>query len=295
MSMQDPRAERDRLLELVRRIGELGSLKLPVDGLLREVVHAAQGLTGASGAVVAVLEGDGLEYRAVSGRLETHRGLRIPGEGSLAGLALQRREVVYSADTEDDPRVHVERVRETGARSMLAAPLLHGTDAVGVLKVVCDRAGGFDEIHEHAVQMCAQFVAGVLARQQAVDEHARLVAQQRTALARLQTVLDASPAATIVHDLDGRVEMWNPAATRLLGWTADEVIGRLPPWVPPAQMAGFLELTRRIVRGEARAEQSVDRFRKDGSVIRVRVGGAPLRDGHGAVTGVVRVLEEVGA
>lgn len=285
-------AERSRLLELVTRLGALSALRLPAEGLLREAAQTAQQLTRATGAVLAIGVSDSLEYAAAYGALERHIGFKVPLAGSLSGFSLRHRELAYSADTENDPRVHLERARETGARSMMVAPLLQGADAIGVLKVISDRAEAFDEIDEHACQMCAQFAAGVLARQTALDERDRLLAEHRDDLARLQTILDASPAATMVHDLDGRIQFWNAAAERLLGWKRDEVMGRLPPFVPQGQMAGFLEISGRIVRGEQGWLGPLPRLRKDGSPILLRVTGSPLLNTEGVVMGLVRVLEK---
>lgn len=285
-------SDQERLLALVSRVSALGALKLPLDGLLRETARTAQALTEATGAVVAILEGDQLIYRASSGSLERHAGLALPARSSLSGLALAERELVYSGDTDGDSRVNLELVRQTGARSMVVAPLLHGTAAVGVLKMVSDRPHAFDTIDEHATQLCAQFVAGAVARQFVLDENERLLAHQHRTMTRARTVLEASPAATIVHDLEGRIEMWNPAAEALLGWSEQEVVGKTPPYVPPEEMGVFLDITRQLAAGTLGRYGPLPRVRKDGASMRIWVSGAPLKDEHGQVFGVVRVLEE---
>ena len=44
--------------------------------------------------------------------------------------------------------------------------------------------------------------------------------------------LAGAPVAVVAVGLDGLVRSWNDAATRLLGWTADEVLGEVVPFLP---------------------------------------------------------------
>ena len=46
---------------------------------------------------------------------------------------------------------------------------------------------------------------------------------------KLKALVQASPAAIVGLDLQGKVISWNPAAERIFGWRQDEVIGRPHP------------------------------------------------------------------
>ena len=48
----------------------------------------------------------------------------------------------------------------------------------------------------------------------------------------LRALIDASPLAIWVLDLDWNVLLWNPSAERLTGWSPDEVLGRPLPNIP---------------------------------------------------------------
>jgi 2-methylcitrate dehydratase PrpD len=52
------------------------------------VVEQAQRLVGAAAAVVELIEGDEMVYRAVSGTAEEHAGLRLRANGSLSGMCV---------------------------------------------------------------------------------------------------------------------------------------------------------------------------------------------------------------
>ena len=68
---------------------------------------------------------------------------------------------------------------------------------------------------------------------------------------RLQTVFDASPVAIVEVDLEARVRLWNPAAERIFGWPADEILGQTVPYVPPERQAEFDETVALVRAGKA--------------------------------------------
>lgn len=88
--------------------------------------------------------------------------------------------------------------------------------------------------------------------------------------------------------LDGRVTYVNPAFCRMVGWPAEELVGRLPPM--PYWSQEHIEETRdmmdRILSGQAPREGFEMRFRRrNGEVFDALIHEAPLIDGHGKHTG----------
>jgi PAS domain S-box-containing protein len=108
----------------------------------------------------------------------------------------------------------------------------------------------------------------------------------------LSALIDASPLAIVVLEVDGRIAMWSRASRELFGWTAEEVVGRPSPIVPPERWAEFLRLQERAVSGGYDAEETT-RIRKDGTPVEVRISAAPLRDATGKVRRVVAVIADV--
>ncbi len=109
----------------------------------------------------------------------------------------------------------------------------------------------------------------------------------------LQAVINASPLPIISLDLEGRVTMWNPAAQRVFGWEAQEVLGWPLPIVPENQEEAFRQLWQRHMQGESFSRMELQRQRKDGSLIDVSLSTATLYDFQGRVTGVMVVLEDI--
>lgn len=173
-SSETIKAERDRLLEIVTALGAVSSSPGTSQALIDDTVTKVMQLTRADGAVLELVDGDALEYRAASGSVAKHLGLRLKAATSLSGLSVVQKRVMYAHDTETDPRVDLDACRKIGVRSMLVVPLLRGIEAVGVLKAVSALPGAFDQIDEYALALFAQFIGGVVARQAETDRSAQL-------------------------------------------------------------------------------------------------------------------------
>jgi PAS domain S-box-containing protein len=126
---------------------------------------------------------------------------------------------------------------------------------------------------------------GVLASvcAQAIDR-SRLLEQERFSTAALaetnrtlNAVIHASPAAIIISDLQGVIRLWNPAADRIFGWTAAEVIGTCWPGIDDKMRAEFLTNLAQIGRGEEVRGYETRRVRRDGTSIDVALWAAPVQ------------------
>jgi PAS domain S-box-containing protein len=111
----------------------------------------------------------------------------------------------------------------------------------------------------------------------------------------LRALFDASPLAICSLTRDGRVRSWNPAAERLFGWTADEVIGHPIPNVPADLRHEYHALRERVLAGNPFTNHETRRTRKDGKQIDVSISTAPLHDAPGATSGLVAVYLDIGS
>jgi PAS domain S-box-containing protein len=104
--------------------------------------------------------------------------------------------------------------------------------------------------------------------------------------ARLQALIDSSPLALVEFALDTRVQLWNPAAERIFGWTREEILGVDGlPMAPAARRAESEDLFARVIGGESVNDFETVRQRKDGTLVDVSIAAAPIRDGTGRVVG----------
>jgi signal transduction histidine kinase len=152
------------LSEIVATHEGVSTAAFNLDAVMHEVVERSRGLTGADAAVLELVEGDEMVYRAVAGTAAGHLGLRLRTATSLSGLCARTGEIIYSEDTESDPRVDRAATRAVGARSMLVVPLRHRGRLPYVLKVYSRRTAAFGEREEHVLRMLAASLAAALER-----------------------------------------------------------------------------------------------------------------------------------
>jgi diguanylate cyclase (GGDEF)-like protein/PAS domain S-box-containing protein len=108
-------------------------------------------------------------------------------------------------------------------------------------------------------------------------------------LGRLTSLVSHTPMGIVELDLEGRVRSWNPAATRIFGWTEQEVLGRHNPVVSEDEYEASLQ---ELVRGPQRRAQ-VRRARRDGSLVDVEMSAEVLRDTDGRGFGYLGVYVDI--
>jgi diguanylate cyclase (GGDEF)-like protein/PAS domain S-box-containing protein len=109
----------------------------------------------------------------------------------------------------------------------------------------------------------------------------------------LAAVIDASPVGIVCSDLERRIALWNPAAEKLYGYTAEEAIGTSVQIVPPDGQVASFEMYQRARNGETIRGEEVLRQRKDGSLVHVKVAAAPMYSPEGAIRGVAWAHQDI--
>ena len=113
----------------------------------------------------------------------------------------------------------------------------------------------------------------------------------------LRAVVAACPFGICAVDESGCLMLWTVAAERMTGWSQAEILGRIPPTIPPDQLQPFLDMVTRMVRdgGPGWFLEEVPRRRRDGSTFTMSISNSPLRDHGGRVRGVVSILLDLTA
>ena len=111
----------------------------------------------------------------------------------------------------------------------------------------------------------------------------------------LETIVDASPFATMAFDNEQRVVLWSAGAERLFGWTAAEVIGKPIPagMVPAGDRASSQARIRRTLHGSPVAGDLVIRRAKDGREVALEIHAGPLLDDAGRTIGYAGHMVDV--
>jgi PAS domain S-box-containing protein len=114
------------------------------------------------------------------------------------------------------------------------------------------------------------------------------------AATRLAAIVEGSDDAIVSKDLNGIVQTWNRGAERMLGYTADEMIGRsIRTIIPPERQNEEDEVLARIRRGESIDHYETIRMRKDGSLIEVSLSVSPVRAPSGEIIGASKIARDI--
>ena len=104
---------------------------------------------------------------------------------------------------------------------------------------------------------------------------------------RVAAVVEYSGDAIISGSLDGAITSWNPAAERMYGYTAGEVIGTSGYRLTPEHLRSQSHTkTDQIIAGQQAQKVETERVRKDGTVFPAALTISPVRDADGAVVGI---------
>ncbi len=213
------------------------------------------------------------------------------GEG-VTGLAIAERRPKQSADLWNDPRVRFpELPKAQGLRSLLAAPLRVGDDAIGAIIVLRRDVHEFSAAEEELLMALADQAAIAM-------EHARLYERLEARVADrtreldqqkrfVEVVLETLPLGVFVLDADHAVVRANPAGAASLG---EPPAGRpFPALLPPARAAEVEAFLRTAF--ESRRVETVEHELVVGGEVRVfRLTVAPLA---GAAAHVVLLVADV--
>ena len=106
-----------------------------------------------------------------------------------------------------------------------------------------------------------------------------------------QMVNSAVDTAIISIDPQGRITSWNAGATRILGWSEDELFGRTLDCIFPEGLSQLeREIADAIAQGRGGGEEDW-RLRKDGSQIWVAGELTPIREAD-SIIGFVKILRD---
>ncbi len=126
------------------------------------------------------------------------------------------------------------------------------------------------------------------------EEYRSLYEQSKRREELYRSLLDSSPDAVVVYDLDGNAQYVNYSFTRMFGWTIDEVKDRRIPYLPDSEAEAGMALIRRVLSdGEPYRGFETKRYTKDGRVLDVSISGSRYHDHKGNPAGLLVILTDI--
>ncbi len=260
--------------------------------VMRVIAERSRGLTGATGVVIETLEGDELVP-------VLRLGVESPPlklNESLSGAAVRTGELQRADDIEGDPRIGHRAYHDQGIRAILAVPLRHDQQVLGVLKVLSPTAGGFTDRHAKALRLLGGLVGASLEHAASFEARQARLERRTEALQeseqRFKHLVDAAQEGIWVSDERGVITYVNPRMSELLGYQNGSLVGR--------PIADFLDATARAGAQRALARpgngaEALDlRFRRqDGAELWGLVSASPIPGRDGGMVGTVGMVTDI--
>ncbi len=123
---------------------------------------------------------------------------------------------------------------------------------------------------------------------------ARDISQNAELEGRFKAIISSSDDAIISKDLNGIVQSWNPAAERMFGYTAKEMIGNpITILFPPDRLDEEPKILAQLRRGQRVDHFETIRVCKDGRRVDVSVTISPVHGPTGRIIGVSKVARDI--
>ncbi len=270
---------------------ELAAVGLDLKAVMQRIADRTRELTGGSQAAVRLLDGDALVCGAISGSPEIAKPHRLPIANNLSGHAMRSGRSLLCRDTETDERADAALSRSRGVRSIIATPLLHGGDAVGLLLLYGKEPNVFGERELATMEMLSVVLSAAMAH--AAEFEAKR--DQVEALARFEATFANALTGMVLLDPDGQVLDANPAIERLLGYTHEEIAGkRLSKFVHQADRRRTRSAYLRMIGSSGRSMRMQHRFvGREGQVIWVDASASLVHDSEGAASFAIAMIQDI--
>ncbi|HET8649744.1 MAG TPA: PAS domain S-box protein [Gemmatimonadales bacterium] len=277
------------ILDVQQAVAAVG---LDSDAIRRVMVQRGRELTGADGASIEVVDGDG--FRAIAG--DGTVVPRVSLDASLSGLALRTGQPQRTDDAAVDTRVDRAACMPFGLRSLLVVPIGQLQESIGVLKVVAGPAGAFGERDARALGLLSSLASTLLGHAAAYEGRQRRLEERTRALQdseqRFKQLVDAAQEGIWVLDERGVTTYVNQRLLELLGQSDGAMLGRpLLEFVDPTARGAAQQV---FAQPNAAAGRLDLRFwRKQGGEVWTIVSTSPILDRRGAFVGTVALVTDI--
>ena len=158
-----------------------------LESALQLLAERAQYIMGASGAAIALHDGDDMVCRASAGPSAPPVESQIQIDSGLTAESIRMRQVLRCDDTDKDRRVDQASCRSLGIKSVMVTPLLREQKPIGVFELSAERPHAFEDRDVTALERLSGMVLTALDHADAVG---RKEARPEESLA---TIYEPSP------------------------------------------------------------------------------------------------------
>jgi PAS domain S-box-containing protein len=216
--------------------------------------------------------------------IENHYHLPLI-ETSIVAWSILRGLTRVANNVFQDP-LHFKNPELTDTRSEAVFPLQSRGQVIGAITVQSRDVDAFGSTEISVLQMMAAQLANAIA-------NAHLYQESQREKRFFESMVRTSPVAIVIMDLNESILVWNPAAERLFGWRAAEVLGlRLVDLVVADEHNFQAESYRHKIFSSQPVQTITRRKRKDGKWVDVELS-AILVEVEGEPTGILAIYHDI--
>lgn len=139
-----------------RSLSEMAQRDL--DAALQLLAERAQYITGASGAAIALRDGETMICCASAGPSAPELGAHLQIDTGLSAESVRTKKTLRCDDAANDPRVNRESCVTFGIASVVVMPLVRGEEVYGVFELLSGKPRAFEERDLVALQRLAEMI-----------------------------------------------------------------------------------------------------------------------------------------
>jgi two-component system, sporulation sensor kinase E len=109
----------------------------------------------------------------------------------------------------------------------------------------------------------------------------------------LESIINYTPDAIHIEELDGTIVRVNQAFEKMFGWTQDEAVGQRRRLVPERYMQEEKQAFDAMMAGALQPARETVRVRKDGTWLDVSVTTSPIRDKNGVIRAFASITRDM--
>jgi len=110
-----------------------------------------------------------------------------------------------------------------------------------------------------------------------------------------ESLLQATPDAVAIYNLNGETIFINPAFTRIFGFTMEDVQGKRIPFVPESEADKTKAGLEKVLAGEPLTGFETRRMTKDDRILDISLSSSYYYDHKGSIAGILVFLRDVAA
>ena len=213
------------------------------------------------------------------------------GKGYI-GLCAESGETLLATDLEGDPRRHIAFEEEHMAKSELCVPIKKGDELIGVLHLESTRADAFPQSEIRALENLSTHIAVAIENARMLEQQRRSEYELQQARHHIENIIRSTAVGITSSDPGGLYTHWSPSCERMLGFRAEEVVGKMKPSdliADDFDLQASLETC--LEEGQTTAERQF--VTKDGATRIIQEARVPMHEASGEHIGFTSYMVDV--